>query len=89
MFLHCCDPRTLNIATMQLALQDHDRTCRHIDFLHVEDLDPNYAHVNYELLRQKITDSEFNPDLLCTFRNRFEDRTLGSKLNGAAAACDI
>ena len=66
---------------MQLALQYHDRSCRHIGFLHVEDLDPNYAHVNYELLRQKIT--EFNPDLLCTFRNRFEDRTLGSKLNGS------
>ena len=26
---------------------------------------------------------EFNPDLLCTFRNKFEDRTLGSKLNGS------
>ena len=66
---------------MQLALQDHDRSCRHTDFLHIEDLDPDYSHVNYELLRQKIT--EFNPDLLCTFRNHFEDRTLGSKLNGS------
>ena len=80
-FLHRCDPRTLTITTMQLALQDHDRTCRRIDVLHVEDLDPNYSHDNYELLRQKIT--EFNPDLLCTFRNHFEDRTLGSKLNGS------
>ena len=78
-FLHRADPRNLTLTAVQLALQDHDRSCRNIDFLHVEDLDPAYSHVNYDLLRQKIT--EFNPDLLCTFRNRFEDRTLGSRLN--------
>jgi hypothetical protein len=78
-FLHRADPRNLTLTAVQLALQDHDRSCRHIDFLYVEDLDPAYSHLNYERLRQKIT--EFNPDLLYTFRNRFEDRTLGSRLN--------
>jgi hypothetical protein len=79
-FLHRADPRCLTLTTVQLALQDHDRSCRRIDFLHIEDLDPAYSHVNFDLIRQKIT--EFNPDLLCTFRNMFEDRSLGSKLNG-------
>jgi hypothetical protein len=81
LFLHRLDPRTLTLCTMQLALQDHDRSCRNVDFLHIEDLDPDYSHSNYELLQQRLL--EFNPDLLCTYRNHFEDRTLGSKLNGS------
>jgi hypothetical protein len=81
LFLHRLNPRTLTLTTMQLALQDHDRSCRHVDLLHVEDLDPGYSHVDYQLIVQRLI--EFNPDLLCTFRNRFEDRTLGSKLNGS------
>jgi hypothetical protein len=81
LFLHCLNPRTLTLTTMQLALQDHDRSCRHVDLLHVEDLDPGYSHVDYQLIVQRLI--EFNPDLLCTFRNKFEDRTLGSKLNGS------
>jgi hypothetical protein len=81
LFLHCLNPRTLTLTTMQLALQDHNRSCRHVDLLHVEDLDPGYSHVDYQLIVQRLIG--FNPDLLCTFRNRFEDRTLGSKLNGS------
>jgi hypothetical protein len=46
-FLHRADPRCLTLTTVQLALQDHDRSCRRIDFLHVEDLDPAYSHTNY------------------------------------------
>jgi hypothetical protein len=81
LFLHRLNPRTLTLTTMQLALQDHDRSCRHVDFLHVEDLDPGYSHVDYQIIVQRLI--SFNPDLLCTFRNQFEDRTLGSKLNGS------
>ncbi|NBO66576.1 MAG: hypothetical protein EBU88_17315, partial [Acidobacteria bacterium] len=46
LFLHCLNPRTLTLTTMQLALQDNDRSCRHVDLLHVEDLDPGYSHVD-------------------------------------------
>ena len=81
LILHRIDPRALKLTTMQLALQDHDRSCRHIDFLHVEDLDPGYSHVVYQDLIHRLLD--FNPDLLCTFRNQYEDRSLGSKLNGS------
>jgi len=52
LFFTASTPRGLTLTTMQLALQDHNRSCRRVDLLHVEDLDPGYSHVDYQLIVQ-------------------------------------